>query len=315
MRQIIVFLVFILLATGSFLYVSYENNQAEITPLNTYTDWDTLEKVSVSSPPEALLNGLSQLTLYDKKITLIEQSLQAEETLENVYVNITSLQYQATSGFSFDTFQDQTIRTDGYDLFIDTNGLSGELSFQAMIFDNTRDAYVNTALSLTNPPFNLSVDEKQYMSSDDASLQLGLITAFDITIDPIDVINSIDLYADDTAIYALTYGYYIEATTTLSQTLLGLNFNAIPMSVSFIIYENYLMYVHVTIEDVITTVQNTLIDNGSETLTLSIDYEQIIDYDTWEKDIDLPDDTYLMTFDLVDAFTLPDISSITDFLQ
>lgn len=315
MRQIIVFLVFILLATGSYLFVSYESNQTVQTPLNTYTDWDTLEKVSLSSPPEALINGLSQLTLYDDKITLIEQTLHAQETIENVYVTITSLQYQASSGFSFDTFQNQAINTDGYDLFIDTNGLSGELSFQAMIFNNTRDTYVDTALSLTNPPFNITVDEKQYMSSDAASLQVGLITAFDISIDPIDVINSIDIYAEDTAIYSLNYGYYVEATTTLSQTLLGLNFNAIPMSVSFIIYENYLMHVHIIIDDVTTTVDNTLIDNGSETLTLAIQYEQTIDYDTWEREINLPDDAYLMTFNLVDTFTLPDISSITDFLQ
>ncbi|MGA0351276.1 MAG: hypothetical protein ACO3MF_00815, partial [Acholeplasmataceae bacterium] len=57
-------------------------------------------------------------------------------------------------------------------------------------------------------------------------------------------------------------------------------------------------------------INNTFIDNGEETLDLVITFDASYDYDVWSSEVNVPDESALENYDVVDAFSIPDVTSI-----
>ena len=311
MKSIIVVLasiVFILV--GSILYFN-EGAEPPFIPLTKNINWDSQETIELANDELSIVKDMVEtLAIYEQSIYNNEQTLQIDVLNENLFLNITTMFYDVnTLSKTFNNYSTQTITTDGYELLIDTNGITGELSATTMNYETLDTAFFSSQLRLSNPPFNVQVLEQQQMPLSQAGTQLTNVLNLNLDIDPITIINTINFDASSTSYYKMDYGYLIEADALVTEGLV-LGINQIPAQVKMVIYEGYLMTFQISIQSQPVTINNTLIDNGSDTLELMVSLEATYDYDVWPDEVNVPDPSTFKDYEVVDTFTLPDITSI-----
>lgn len=311
MKSIIVtFFSIILLLIGSFIYFQ-ETEDASFLPMTQNIDWMNQTKVTIDSQELSVIQSMiDTLIIYDQSIYHNTQSLRIDVIDESLFLDFFSTFYEVnTDDQSFNTYNTQTITTDGYELFIDTNGITGVLSTTTMNYESLDTAYFSSQIMLSNPPFNIQATEQQQMPLEQSTTQLTNLLNLNIEIDPMTLINAIDFDALTTFYFKMEYGYYIEADALVSDiTLFGIN--EIPARISMTLYEGYLMTFNIEINSEPISINNTFIDNGEETLDLVITFDASYDYDVWSSEVNVPDESTLENYDVVDAFSIPDVTSI-----
>ena len=307
---IITFTSIILLLIASFIYFQ-EPEDAPFLPTSQNIDWMNQTKVSLDSQELQVIQSMIEtLTTYDQSIYFNTQSLRVDVIDNSLFLDLSSRFYEVNiDNQLFISYNTQTITTDGYELLIDTNGITGVLSTTTMNYETLDTAYFSSQILLSNPPFNIQAIEEQQMPREQSTTQLTSILNLNIDINPITLINAIDLESPTTVFYKMEYGYYIEADALVSDIAL-LGISQLPARISMIIYEGYLMTFNIEIDSEAITIDNTLIDNGEETLDLVISFDASYDYDVWLSEVNVPDESTLENFEVVDTFSFPDVTSI-----
>lgn len=295
---------------GTVLYFD-EGETPPFLPLSENIDWHNQSKIALDGVSyESVKMMIRSLTLFEQSTYYHDQTLGVEVVDESLFLNLNTAFYEPYhNNKSFNRYNTQTITTDGYELFIDTNGITGVLSSTTMNYETLDTAYFSSRLSLTNPPFVIEAEEQQQMPIEQVGLELTNILNINLDINPQTIINSIDLDAPTTSFYDMKHGYFIEADVVIIDGF-ALGIAQIPASVSFSIYDGYLMTLQINIESEPVTIANSFIDNGQETLDLIITFNALYDFDVWDEEIIVPDSDTLKDYEVVDTFTFPDVTSI-----
>mgnify|MGYP001545640836 CR=1 FL=1 len=308
----IVFAIISILVIAISIYIYDDQTETpSFLPLSTNISWDTLEKNEANqSQIDTIKTMLEDLKTFDQSIANLRQSVEIDVLDENLFLELESYRYDVNKdNVSFEMYQQQSITTDGYELFIDTGGITGELSTTIMNYETLDTAYFSTEIVLSNPPFSIEANEYQQMPIENATTQLTSLLGISIDLDPLTIIDTIDLSAPTTSYYALEHGYYIEAEALVIDGLL-LGITNVPATISMVIYEGYLMTFNVSIESASLSVANTFIDNGEDTIDIVLSLQVSNDYDIWFDEVSVPSDDALEDYVVVDTFSFPDITSL-----
>lgn len=311
MKGILLAIILIFMITlGIFIYDGFEETPSFL-PLTTNISWESQEKSDANQTQiDMIKTMLEDLKTFDQGIASLRQSVELDVLEENLFLNLDSYRYDVYKDeVSFDMYQEQSITTDGYELFIDTSGITGELSTTIMNYETLNTAYFSTEIVLSNPPFSIEANEYQQMPIERATTQLTSLLGISVNIDPLTIIETIDLSAPTTSYYALNHGFYLEAEALLIDGLF-LGITNVPVTISMIIYEGYLMTFQLFIESEAVSIPNTLIDNGEDVLNIVLTLNASYDYDVWMDEVSVPNDEDLVNFETVDTFTFPDITRI-----
>ncbi len=311
MKGILFAIMFILIITmGVLIYDGIEETPSFL-PLTSNISWESQEKNEANqSQLDLIKTMLEDLKTFDQSIASLRQSIEVDVLEENLFLNLDSYRYDVyKDNVFFDMYQEQSITTDGYELFIDTGGITGELSTTIMNYETLDTAYFSTKIVLSNPPFSIEANEYQQMPIERSTTQLTSLLGINVNIDPLTIIDTIDLNAPTTSYYALDHGYYIEAQALIIDGLF-LGITNVPATISMVIYEGYLMTFSILIESESLSIQNTFIDNGEDVLNIVLTLNASYDYDVWADEVTVPKDEDLALYVTVDTFTFPDITSI-----
>lgn len=311
MKGILIALILILSISATIFLYDGNDDTPSFLPLTTNISWDSQSKTLLdNNEKNSVMTMLETIQTYEQNIYAREQTLTLDVLEENLFLDVSSTRYTVfKQSASFESYQTQRIVTDGYELILDTGGITGELSANVLNYETRDTAYFSTELILSNPPFNISANEYQQMPASDATLQFTNLFNLNLEIDPLTIIPTIDFESDTTSFYKLEYGYYIEAQAILVDGLI-LGITSVPATVQMIVYEGYLMTFHIEVESEALSIPNTFIDNGEDTLEIILSLDASYDYDIWEQEVNVPDENDLSNYEVVDTFSLPDVTSI-----
>lgn len=311
MKGILIALILILSISATIFLYDGNDDTPSFLPLTTNISWDSQSKTLLdNNEKNSVMTMLETIQTYEQNIYAREQTLTLDVLEENLFLDVSSTRYTVfKQSASFESYQTQRIVTDGYELILDTGGITGELSANVLNYETRDTAYFSTELILSNPPFNISANEYQQMPASDATLQFTNLFNLNLEIDPLTIIPTIDFESDTTSFYKLEHGYYIEAQAILVDGLI-LGITSVPATVQMIVYEGYLMTFHIEVESEALSIPNTFIDNGEDTLEIILSLDASYDYDIWEQEVNVPDENDLSNYEVVDTFSLPDVTSI-----
>jgi len=202
------------------------------------------------------------------------------------------------------------LQTKGFENFIDTQGITGTIEASFNTYRTDVNTYVETSIGLKNPPFNLNVSEKQYMDNPNANNTLvSFIDINALLIDPVQVFKSLTLDETNTTLYSMTFGHKLVINYS---NILFTNTSA---EIEIMIYSNYLIQFLITLEGSNITIPSNIVDGVTlpEIIDMNLTYAYNLAYNVTDHIPYALDD--LESFERVDAFTLPDISNILNFLN
>lgn len=311
MKGILIALILILSISATIFLYDGNDDTPSFLPLTTNISWNSQSKTLLdNNEKNSVMTMLETIQTYEQNIYAREQTLTLDVLEENLFLDVSSTRYTVfKQSASFESYQTQRIVTDGYELILDTGGITGELSASVLNYETRDTAYFSTELILSNPPFNISANEYQQMPASDATLQFTNLFNLNLEIDPLTIIPTIDFESDTTSFYKLEHGYYIEAQAILVDGLI-LGITSVPATVQMVVYEGYLMTFHIEVESEALSIPNTFIDNGEDTLEIILSLDASYDYDIWEQEVSVPDENDLRDYEVVDTFSLPDVTSI-----
>ncbi len=251
------------------------------------------------------------VVFYESAISFESQflSLQSNDSLDDPldlrFSNIITRNYIDT--FDFRSFEEIDLNTIGYEQLIDTGGLSGRLKLFLQLFDNFTDTYFTSKIELSNPPFRITAEENQVMTTTEATFELPVLLDFSIEITPETLIGFIEPQITLLQVHEMEYGHYLTVPISIDNIIQDVSINA---QIELIIVEGFIVYATITsqLASLIIPV-NGLIEN-TEALDVSITIDILLDFLYTKDDILLPNETELSTYERVDAFSLPDIASI-----
>ncbi len=292
--------VFVIVGFVSILLLT---NEPIIDPFSEGIDFSSQELVSMDYDTELIASFQSNLSYYNSHFHVINQTIFIEDQVTNAYLeialnNINDVRFERLS------FDSLILETKGIENFIDTQGITGTIQATLNTYKNTTNTYVESAIGLKNPPFNLSIDEKQFMPNQEAQGQaLTLIDLSTLTIDPIDAFNSLVLNRNNTSIYEMNYGHKLIITYD------NILFTGTKARFEVIIYQNYLVMMTLEITGTEVTIPANTIAFITEDVTVSLNinyhFDMLVDV-TDEIPYNSED---LESFRRVDTFSLPDVTS------
>ncbi|MDA0871607.1 MAG: hypothetical protein O2987_01890 [Firmicutes bacterium] len=251
------------------------------------------------------------VVFYESAISFESQflSLQSNDTFDDPldlrFSNIITRNYIDT--LDFRSFEEIDLNTIGYEQLIDTGGLSGRLKLFLQLFDNFTDTYFTSKIELSNPPFRITAEENQVMTTTEATFELPVLLDFSIEITPETLIGFIEPQITLLQVHEMEYGHYLTVPITIDNIIQDVSINA---QIELIIVEGFIVYATITsqLASLIIPV-NGLIEN-TEALDVSLTIDILLDFLYTKDDLLLPDETELSTYERVDAFSLPDVASI-----
>jgi hypothetical protein len=298
MKSIVFIIVFLIASTTSLIIL----NPKPVDPFSTRLDFSNQPVTEIDFDLSLLTSFQQNITQSSKHFDLIEQTVSIKDDATNAYIDLIQkrLNDNVNNALVFDTF---LLETKGFENFIDTpQFITGTLKANFTNYQDSTNRYVETSISLLNPPFNISIGEQQYMPIEDASTQL--ITFIDLsilTIDPISIFKGLTLNSLNTDVFKLPFGYKLIITND------NVLFTNTTSRIEVIIYNNILIDMKLTINGSSVTIPQTLIDGLDTDLIVSLDlnfHYRLI----YEKQSHIPyTETELKEFERVDTFTLPDI--------
>lgn len=251
------------------------------------------------------------VVFYESAISFESQflSLQANDSLDDPldlrFSNIITRNYIDT--LDFRSFEESDLNTIGYEQLIDTGGLSGRLKLFLQLFDNFTDTYFTSKIELSNPPFRITAEENQVMTTSEATFELPVLLDFSIEITPETLIGFIEPQITLLQVHEMEYGHYLTVPIIIDNIIQDVSINA---QIELIIVEGFIIYA--TIKSQLASLiipVNGLIEN-TEALDVSITIDILLDFLYTKDDLLLPNEAELSTFERVDAFSLPDVASI-----
>ena len=251
------------------------------------------------------------VVFYESAISFESQflSLQSNDTLDDPldlrFSNIITRNYIDT--LDFRSFEEIDLNTIGYEQLIDTGGLSGRLKLFLQLFDNFTDTYFTSKIELSNPPFRITAEENQVMTTTEATFELPVLLDFSIEITPDTLIGFIETQITLLQVHEMEYGHYLTVPITIDNIIQDVSINA---QIELIIVEGFIVYATITSQLASLLIPvNGLIEN-TEALDVSLTIDILLDSLYTKDDLLLPDETELSTYERVDAFSLPDVTSI-----
>ncbi len=251
------------------------------------------------------------VVFYESAISFESQflSLQSNDSLDDPldlrFSNIITRNYIDT--LDFRSFEEIDLNTVGYEQLIDTGGLSGRLKLFLQLFDNFTDTYFTSKIELSNPPFRITAEENQVMTTTEATFELPVLLDFSIEITPETLIGFIEPQINLLQVHEMEYGHYLTVPITIDNIIQDVSINA---QIELIIVEGFIIYATITsqLASIIIPV-NGLIEN-TEAIDVSVTIDILLDFLYTKDDLFLPNETELSTYERVDAFSLPDVASI-----
>ena len=207
----------------------------------------------------------------------------------------------------FRNYEILDINTLGYEQLIDTGGLSGRLSLYIELLDDFTDTYFTSKIELSNPPFKITAEENQVMTSAEATFELPVLLDVSIDLTPETFIGFIEPQINLLEVYEMPYGYFLTSPIVIDNLINGLSIEA---TIELILIENFVIYATITslIDSIIIPV-NGLIEN-TESLDVSLEIDIELDFLYDMAMAQLPSSSDLQNFERVDTFTLPDVTTI-----
>jgi hypothetical protein len=304
MKSIVFIIVFLIASTTSLIIF----NPKPVDPLVTRLDFMSQTATQMDFDQSLMTSFQENIILSNIHFDVSDQTLSLIDNATNAYLNV--IQKRVDENTKNTTVLDAfTLETKGFENFIDTQGISGIIKAKFVNYRDSKDSYVETSVALLNPPFNITLAEKQYMPLQEASNELiSLIDLSAFTINPIDVFKGLTLTSLNTEVYKLPFGYKLIITND------NVLFTNTTSRIEVIIYHNILINMTLTIKGTSVTIPQTFIDGLDTDLLVSLDLDFHYGL-VYESESHIPYTlTDLEAFERVDAFTLPDVGSFLDSL-
>ncbi len=127
----------------------------------------------------------TSMVFYNEKIAFESQNItiisnEASDNPLDLRLNSSILTNNLDTNI-FRNYEILDINTLGYEQLIDTGGLSGRLSLYIELLDDFTDTYFTSIIELSNPPFKITAEENQVMTSAEATFELPVL--LDVSID------------------------------------------------------------------------------------------------------------------------------------
>ena len=285
--------------------------ETEVNPFELDIDFYAQERMLMNLTDNEKRAIFQDAVFYDVAISYESQflSLQSNDTLDDPldlrFSNIITRNNVDT--LDFRSFEEIDLNTVGYEQLIDTGGLSGRLNLFLQLFDDFTDTYFTSKIELSNPPFRLTAEENQVMTTSEATFELPVLLDFSIDITPETLIGFIDPQITLLQVHEMQYGHYLTVPITIDNIIQDVSIDA---QIELMVVEGFIIYATIQSElaSLIIPV-NGLIEN-TEALDVSVTIDILLDFLYTKDNLLLPNATELSTFERVDAFSLPDVTSI-----
>ena len=306
MKKIVGLLIFI-----SFIIALSSCQETEVNPFELDIDFYNQERTMMNLTDNEKRALFEDAVFYESAIAYESQflSLQSNASLEDPldlkFSNMIIRNYVDT--LDFRSFEEIDLNTVGYEQLIDTGGLSGRLKLFLQLFDDFTDTYFTSKIELSNPPFRITAEENQVMTTSEATFELPVLLDFSIDITPETLINFITPQITLLQVHEMEYGHYLTVPITIDNIIQDVSIDA---QIELIIVEGFIIYA--TIKSQLSSLiipVNGLIDN-TEALDVSVTIDILLDFLYQRDALLLPSETELRSFERVDAFSLPDVTSI-----
>ncbi len=283
----------------------------EVNPFDLELDFYNQMKTRLNLTDNDKRALYETMVFYNEKIAFETQNIMiiSNETTDNpLDLRLrSSLLTNNLDTNSFRSYEILDINTLGYEQLIDTGGLSGRLSLYMELLDDYNDTYFTSIIELSNPPFKITAEENQVMTSAKATFELPVLLDVSIDLTPETFIGFIDPQINLLEVYEMPYGYFLTSPIVIDNLINGLSIEA---TIEMILIENFMIYATITsLIDSITIPVNGLIEN-TESLDVSLVINFKLDFLYNMAMTELPSFSDLQNFERVDTFTLPDVTSI-----
>jgi hypothetical protein len=253
----------------------------------------------------------TSMVFYNEKIAFESQNItiisnEASDNPLDLRLNSSILTNNLDTNI-FRNYEILDINTLGYEQLIDTGGLSGRLSLYIELLDDFTDTYFTSIIELSNPPFKITAEENQVMTSAEATFELPVLLDVSIDLTPETFIGFIEPQINLLEVYEMPYGYFLSSPIVIDNLINGLSIEA---TIELILLDNFVIYATITssIDSIIIPVDG-LIEN-TETLDVSLEIDIELDFLYKMAMAQLPSSSDLQNFERVDTFTLPDVTTI-----
>lgn len=306
MKKTILFILIML-----FLSVIHACSTPDINPFELDIDFynQTKTRLNLTDNEKRLL--YESMVFYTENISFESQNIliNSNEATDNpldLRLESTILTNNLDTNI-FRNYEILDINTLGYEQLIDTGGLSGRLSLYIELFDDFTDTYFTSKIELSNPPFKITAEENQVMTTAEATFELPVLLDVSIDLTPETFVGFIDPQVNLLEVYEMPYGHYLTSPIVIDNLINGLSIEA---TIEMIIIDNFVIYATITslIDSIIIPV-NGLIEN-TESLDVSLELDVVLDFLYNMSMIELPSSSDLQYFERVDTFTLPDVTTI-----
>jgi hypothetical protein len=306
MKKTILFILIML-----FLSVIHACSTSDINPFELDIDFynQTKTRLNLTDNEKRLL--YESMVFYTENISFESQNIliNSNEATDNpldLRLESTILTNNLDTNI-FRNYEILDINTLGYEQLIDTGGLSGRLSLYIELFDDFTDTYFTSKIELSNPPFKITAEENQVMTTAEATFELPVLLDVSIDLTPETFVGFIDPQVNLLEVYEMPYGHYLTSPIVIDNLINGLSIEA---TIEMIIIDNFVIYATITslIDSIIIPV-NGLIEN-TESLDVSLELDVVLDFLYNMSMIELPSSSDLQYFERVDTFTLPDVTTI-----
>lgn len=263
MKSIVFIIVFLIASTTSLIIF----NPKPVDPLVTRLDFMSQTATQMDFDQSLMTSFQENIMLSNIHFDVSDQTLSLIDNATNAYLNV--IQKRVDENTKNTTVLDAfTLETKGFENFIDTQGIRGIIKAKFVNYRDSKDSYVETSVALLNPPFNITLEEKQYMPLQEASNELiSLIDLSAFTINPIDVFKGLTLTSLNTEVYKLPFGYKLIITND------NVLFTNTTSRIEVIIYHNILINMTLTIKGTSVTIPQTFIDGLDTDLLVSLDLD------------------------------------------
>jgi|GEM_PF-6681826 len=283
----------------------------EINPFDLDIDFYNQTKTQLNLTDNDKRALYTSMVFYNEKIAFESQNItiisnEASDNPLDLRLNSSILTNNLDTNI-FRNYEILDINTLGYEQLIDTGGLSGRLSLYIELLDDFTDTYFTSIIELSNPPFKITAEENQVMTSAEATFELPVLLDVSIDLTPETFIGFIEPQINLLEVYEMPYGYFLSSPIVIDNLINGLSIEA---TIELILLDNFVIYATITssIDSIIIPVDG-LIEN-TESLDVSLEIDIELDFLYKMAMAQLPSSSDLQNFERVDTFTLPDVTTI-----
>ena len=283
----------------------------EINPFDLDIDFYNQTKTQLNLTDNDKRALYTSMVFYNEKIAFESQNItiisnEASDNPLDLRLNSSILTNNLDTNI-FRNYEILDINTLGYEQLIDTGGLSGRLSLYIELLDDFTDTYFTSIIELSNPPFKITAEENQVMTSAEATFELPVLLDVSIDLTPETFIGFIEPQINLLEVYEMPYGYFLSSPIVIDNLINGLSIEA---TIELILLDNFVIYATITssIDSIIIPVDGLIENTDSLDVSLEIDIE--LDFLYKMAMAQLPSSSDLQNFERVDTFTLPDVTTI-----